>query len=363
MKSNKVNVYNSVHPVRANPMQPSTLSGYYDTRKLTRILFSIIVIILLLAVFAIVFLTKKTNDENASIIEELNLETTSKEQLIPSVIINTNTKWKQNAITVVGGNGWGSKSNQLNYPSGIYIDDDDHNIYIADTWNHRIVRWEFGGNNGEIVAGGNGQGSAIHQLNHPKDVILDKDKKNIVICDHGNFRVIQWSLQNSHDQQILIYPILCWGLAIDNNGDLYISDWRKHQVKRWKQGDKEGTVVAGGNEKGNRFNQLDQPTSIFVDEYHSVYIADYMNNRVMKWIKNATEGILVAPGQDADKNPNSLIHPIGMIVDHIGNIYMSDVRNSQITRWSPGTIEGVPVVGEKKDESKPMEISYLYDLS
>ncbi|CAF1239688.1 unnamed protein product [Adineta steineri] len=63
------------------------------------------------------------------------------------------------------------------------------------------------------------------------------------------------------------------------------------------------------------------------------------------------------------KNPNSLIHPIGMIVDHIGNIYMSDVRNSQITRWSPGTIEGVPVVGEKKDESKPMEISYLYDLS
>ncbi|CAF1157191.1 unnamed protein product, partial [Adineta steineri] len=53
-----------------------------------------------------------------------------------------------------------------------YINDDDHSIYIADTNNHRIVRWEFGTDKGEIVAGGTRPGRELYQLNYPKDVIL-----------------------------------------------------------------------------------------------------------------------------------------------------------------------------------------------
>ncbi|CAF1013890.1 unnamed protein product [Adineta steineri] len=377
MESNKVNVYNGVHLTNAAPRQRATPSAYYDTGKLTRVLFSILVLILSLAVLAIALLTKKINEENISISEGSIIEATTttemiipdmieittKELLMPSVIINTDTKWKQNAITVAGGYGRGNKLNQLNDPYGICINDDDNSIYIADRENHRIVKWQSGAYNGEIVAGGNGRGSAIHQLNYPKDVILDKGKNNIIICDQGNSRIIRSSLQNSQNQRVLIVRIVCCSLAMDDNEDLYISDWAKHQVIRWRQGDKEGKVVAGGNDKGNRFDQFNQPSSIFVDKYYSIYVADCMNNRVMKWSKNATIGIPVAHGQLINANLSSLLRPNSVIVDHMGNIYMSNERNHQITRWSPGTTKGVPVVGGRNAGSKSMELSYPFDLS
>ncbi|CAF4236699.1 unnamed protein product, partial [Adineta steineri] len=285
-------------------------------------------------------------------------------QLPPSVVIDSNTKWKQSASTVAGGHGRGSQLNQLNSPSGIYVDDDDnHSIYIAERENHRIVRWEFGADVGEIVAGGNGAGYAINQLRTPTDVVLDKEKKYLIICDYHNIRVMRWSLQNSQNQQILISGMLCCGLAIDNNGTLYITDGLKHRVSRWQEGDTEGTVVAGGNNEGNHFNQLNLPNFIFVDEYHSVYIADNINDRVMKWMKTAIEGTLVAPGQVAGENPNSLCGPEGVIVDHMGNIYVSNSGSHQITRWSPGAIEGVPVVGEKERGNKSTQFINPGDLS
>ncbi|CAF1259729.1 unnamed protein product [Adineta steineri] len=289
--------------------------------------------------------------------------TMTSEQLIPPVVISNNTKWKQNAVTVAGGHGRGNQLNQLNLPFGIYVDNDDDSIYIADTENHRIVKWEFGADKGQIVAGGNEQGSGMHQLNYPVDVILDKEKKYLIICDHRNIRVMQWSLQNSQDRLILIYPIVCWGLAMDNNGDLYICDWGKREVRRWRQGDKQGTLVAGGHGEGNHLDQFYEPNYIFVDENHSVYVADYRNNRVMKWMKNMTEGILVAPGQVSSENPNSLFYPKSVIVDHMGNIYVSNGQSHQITRWSSGAVEGAPVVGEKNIGSGPTQFKYPSDLS
>ncbi|CAF1474187.1 unnamed protein product, partial [Adineta steineri] len=252
--------------------------------------------------------------------------------------------------------------NQLNQPRGIYVDDDDHSIYIADTGNHRIVRWELGASNGEIVAGEKGQGRGIDQLNLPIDVILDKEKKYIIICDRDNWRVTQWSRENSDTPQVLIRPIPCYGLAMDNNGVLYISDSSRHQVIRWQEGDKDGTVIAGGNQRGNNFNQFNEPQYIFVDGYSSIYVADNLNNRVMKWMKDAAEGVLAAPGHVYDENTNSLSRPIGVIVDHMGNIYVTNEGSHRITRWSPNVTEGITVVGEQYG-SGPTPAMYSQDLS
>ncbi|CAF4434196.1 unnamed protein product, partial [Adineta steineri] len=116
---------------------------------------------------------------------------------------STFNKWKQNAITVAGGNGYGQKLNQLYHPEGIFIDK-NKNISIADFFNHRIVEWKYKTKNGQIIAGGNGQGNRINQLNRPTDVIVDQENHSIIIADQGNRRVIQWFNQK---QQILIDDI------------------------------------------------------------------------------------------------------------------------------------------------------------
>ncbi|CAF1206350.1 unnamed protein product, partial [Adineta steineri] len=253
------------------------LYEHFQRRKLIWIIFLSICVVLITVVVTITILSNKTEKEKTSTTEittstiststtitittkkvtttsSSSTTTTTSEQLPPSVTINSNTKWKEDAITVAGGNGRGNELNQLNAPLGIHVDSDNYSIYIADTNNHRIVRWKFGADKGEIIAGGTRPGRELYQLNYPKDVILDKENKHIIICDHANLRVVRWCLQSSQNPQVLINRIVCYGLAMDNHNDLYISDWGRHQVRRWRQEDSEGTVIAGVNEEENQLN-------------------------------------------------------------------------------------------------------------
>ncbi|CAF1438430.1 unnamed protein product [Adineta steineri] len=255
----------------------------------------------------------------------------------------TFNKWKQNAITVAGGNGEGQNLNQFNYPNTIFIDK-NKNIFIADSYNHRIVEWKYNAEEGQIIAGGNGEGDQIDQLSCPTDLIVDQQNNSIIIADEGNRRVIQWMNQN---QQILINDTDCSHLAIDKNGFLYVSHNVENEVRRWKIGeyDNEGIVVAGGNEEGDQFSQLNSPGFIFVDENQCVYISDQNNYRVMKWRKDAKEGTIVAGGNDAGENLNQLFQPEGVTVDDLGQIYVADCQNHRVMRWCEGKEEGEVVVG------------------
>ncbi|CAF3875985.1 unnamed protein product [Adineta steineri] len=251
-------------------------------------------------------------------------------------------KWKQNAITVAGGNGLGQEFSQLNYPKGIFIDE-KKNIFIVDYFNHRIVEWKYNAKQGQIIAGENGQGNRMDQLNYPTDVIVDQQTHSIIIADQGNGRVVQWLNQK---QKVLIENIDCFSLAIDKYGSLYVSNGVKNEVRRWKMGEyNEGTIVAGGNGKGNRLNQLNHPTDIFVDEDQSVYVSDQNNHRVMKWRKDVKEGRIVAGGNGQGKNLNQLSLPHGVIVDDLGQIYVTDSHNHRVMRWCEGKEEGEIVVG------------------
>ena len=100
-------------------------------------------------------------------------------------------------------------------------------IYIVDTHHHRIVKWKLDGNETQIVAGENGKGNRTDQLNEPSDVIVDENNKSLIICDKGNRRVIRWSLENLKDKQIIIDDILCFALRMNEYGDLFVSDVEK----------------------------------------------------------------------------------------------------------------------------------------
>ncbi|CAF1383499.1 unnamed protein product [Adineta steineri] len=277
--------------------------------------------------------------------------------------INNNRKWKQHGVTIAGGNGRGSQSNQLDYPQGIYVDDDHQTIYIADCDNHRIVEWKYGAKNGHVVAGGNGQGNRSDQLNCPADVTADKKNDSLIICDRGNSRVVRWSRQNGTNGETIISDIHCSRLTMDKNGDLYVSDWKNNEVRRWNQGEKKGTIVAGGNGYGNHLNQLYWSTYIFVDEDHSVYVSDSDNHRVMKWMKGAKEGIVVAGGNGEGSSLTQFSYPMGVIVDHSDNVYVADYDNHRIMRWCEGSKEGSTVLGGNGEGRKPNQFKCPEGLS
>ncbi|CAF1243619.1 unnamed protein product, partial [Rotaria magnacalcarata] len=266
-----------------------------------------------------------------------------------SLLVNipANAKWSQKGVTIAGGKGKGDATNQFHWPYGIFVDDDDQTVVIADYRNHRIMQWKIGDTaNGQVVAGGNGAGNGLNQLNRPRDVLIDKETDSLIICDCENQRVVRWSRRSGTTQgEILIDNITCFGLAMDEQRNLYVSDTGKYEVGRYKFGENNGTLVAGGNRQGTGLNQLNYPTYLFVDRQQNVYVSDNNNHRVMKWNKGAKEGIVVAGGQGQGNVLTQLSYPSGLFVDTLGTLYVADTYSHRVMRWTQGAKQGTVIVG------------------
>ncbi|CAF3945083.1 unnamed protein product, partial [Rotaria magnacalcarata] len=188
-------------------------------------------------------------------------------------------RWASNGVTIAGGHGSGHALNQLYLPLGLHINDDD-TIFIADFANDRIVKWKAGDNIGEVIIGSHGRGKQMNQLDRPFDVIFDNETDSLIISDGDNRRVMRWLLRNDTMYgEIILDNIDCYGLAIDDQRYIYVSDIEKNEVRRYRMGDINSKVVARGNGQGLRLNQLNRPTYIFVDRDHSVYVSDRDNHR------------------------------------------------------------------------------------
>ncbi|CAF4987288.1 unnamed protein product [Rotaria magnacalcarata] len=265
-----------------------------------------------------------------------------------SLLVNicANATWSQNGVTVAGGHGEGGATNQFFYPWGLFVDD-DQTVVIADFFNDRIVQWKNGNTtNGQVVAGGKGQGNRLNQLNRPRGVLVDKATDSLIICDWGNQRVVRWSRRSGTTQgEILIGNINCYGLAMDEQRYLYVSNHAKHEVRRYKFGENNGTLVAGGNGAGVGLNQLNYPTFLFVDREQNVYVSEWQNHRVMKWVEGAKEGVLVAGGKGAGSALTKLDIPLGLFVDTLGTVYVVDEANHRVTRWTQGATQGTVIAG------------------
>ncbi|CAF2157695.1 unnamed protein product [Rotaria magnacalcarata] len=278
--------------------------------------------------------------------------------------IPANAKWTQNGLTVAGGNGLGNAINQLNRPWGLSVDD-DQTVIIADHENHRIIQWKKGDTtNGQIVAGGKGRGNGLDQLNSPLDIVIDQETDSFIICDRDNRRVIRWSRRSGTTQgEILIDNIDCDGLAVDNQRYLYVSDYVKHEVRRYQLGEKNSTLVAGGNGQGDGLNQLRYPRYLFVDGQQNVFVSDKDNHRVMKWNKGAKEGIIVAGGRDYGNALTQFDRPQGLFVDMLGTLYVADWGNNRVMRWTQGAQQGTVVVGGNGQGAGANELYWPIGLS
>ncbi|CAF1457667.1 unnamed protein product [Adineta steineri] len=368
MSRNQIGVCDS-EPVASNSQQTltdrSTLLKCSEKKKLW-IIISVMIVVLVVTIPIVIIKTKTTNTIKLSTepretpTEEFTTTTTDN----PSTEVQTKPKykkWKQHGITIAGGNGQGNQSNQLSSPHGIYIDDNT-SILIADRDNKRIVEWKFDSIIGQIIKVGSA-GDGLDPLYMPFEVTVDKQKNAIIICDVGIKRVIRWFRENQTNSENLAAGILCGGVTIDQNGSFYSSVWNNHMVVRWKDGDKDAMVVAGGYGPGDDLKQLEKPSFVFVDKDHSVYVSDTGNQRIMKWKKGAKQGIVVAGGNGYGNNFNQLFEPYGVIVDNMGQIFIADCSNHRIMRWREGDTEGSVVVGGNGQGNDPNQLYLPTDLS
>ena len=163
---------------------------------------------------------------------------------------------------------------------------------------------------------------------------------------------VRWTMINQLGKKI-VSDIDCYGLMMNHNEDLFVSDCEKGG----------GTIVAGGNGQGNQFNQLKCPTFIFIDREETVYVSDRDNHRVMKWMKGAKEGVVVAGGQGNGSSLKQLSFPQGIVVNEIGDVFVADRENHRIMCWLLGSQEGHVVIDGNHWMPWLNQLNYPQDLS
>ncbi|CAF3887555.1 unnamed protein product [Rotaria sp. Silwood1] len=277
--------------------------------------------------------------------------------------ICSQAKWSSNGITVAGGNGLGDDLNQLQFPVSIVIDHGDGSIYISDEYNSRVMKWMPDAKSGIVVAGGNGRGNESNMLNTASQILLDKKDGSLLICDQVNQRVQRWQ-KNSNNGETILSNIPCVGLAMDSEGSFYATEWDSHRITKWFLNDTKGQIIAGGNGPGSGLDQFDHPSYLFIDQDQTLFIADQWNNRIIKWLKNAKQGIVVAGGNDEGSNMNQLIFPTSVIVDQIGTLYITDTNNNRLQRWFKDDISASATIAGGRDEGpESNQLSFPYDVA
>ena len=62
--------------------------------------------------------------------------------------------------------------NELNWLTSLYVDEEQA-VYVSDSNNHRVMKWNKGTNQGIVGAAGRGEGRALTQLYYPRGLFVD----------------------------------------------------------------------------------------------------------------------------------------------------------------------------------------------
>ncbi len=237
----------------------------------------------------------------------------------------------------------GVGDNQFNGPYGIFVDKLGR-IYVADTYNNRIVRADDMTGTGWVTLGTEGAG--VNQFVHPGAIFVDGAGR-IYVADEGNNRIVRvddmtgagWTTLGTPGSGVnhLNAPI---GIFVDGVGRIYVSDGSKRIVR---VNDIRGAGWTTLGADGSGVHQFGDLSAIFVDGENRIYVTDWAEQGIVRvndmtgagWTALGTQG----PGVDQFNGP------AGIFVDGTGRIYVADVGNSRIVRMNDMTGAGWTTVG------------------
>ena len=291
-----------------------------------------------------------------------------------------------------GGDGGPAVEARMTHARGVAVGGAG-DLYIADTFNHRIRRVDASGMIATIAGGGSGGdgGPAVEaRLNRPKKMALDR-AGNLYIADSSSHRVRRVDATGtittvvgtgeagySGDNGPAVHAMVNWptGVAVDSAGNLFISDTRNHRVRRV---DPSGFVntVAGTGVLGSVGDggpavaaRLTYPYDLAVDGAGNLYVAERNTHRIRRVDATGTIATIAGTGEwgfSGDGGPAveaQLSFVDDVALDGAGNLYIADTLNDRIRRVDRHgiitTIAGLEVRGFSGDGGPARRASLDY---
>ena len=265
--------------------------------------------------------------------------------------INDNGTYNQNITFVTTWGGTGSGAGKFISPELDAVDSSG-NVYVADTLNNRIQKFNFNGSfitqwstasgpygvavdpSGNVYVACNGAdliqkftsvGGFITQWgtnSGPRGVALDTSGNVYVACNGANLiqmftptggLITQWSTSSGP-----------FGVAVDTSGNVYVACINANIIQKFTSTG--GFITQWGTVSG--------PTGIAVDTSSNVYVASFNSNSILK--SNSTGSSITQFGS-AGSGSGQFNHPIGVAVNTVGNIYVVDYGNNRVQRFGYDT--------------------------
>ncbi|MER3422439.1 MAG: hypothetical protein C4293_03615 [Nitrospiraceae bacterium] len=299
----------------------------------------------------------------------------------------------------IGGPGVGD--GELNSPTGIALDTDG-NIYVADTDNHSIQKFD---KDGKFLTRWGGEPSAQEgQFYYPRGLAVSPEG-DVYIADSGNNRVqkfdsegncthawgkfgfawrgadvgqfdVPWGIATDHQGNVYVSdtsnariqkfqpdgtPLMKWGrdgsfdgafffprgIALDFVGNVFVADEGNHRIQKF---DARGSYLTKWGKEGNGPGQFKSPWGVACDALGNVYVVDQGNHRIQKFDGNGT--FLCAWG-NRGKTEGQLNFPSGIAVDKEGCVYVVDSGNNRVLKYVPTEEE---IKRHEQAKTKPQEV-------
>jgi uncharacterized protein (TIGR03663 family) len=257
----------------------------------------------------------------------------------------------------------GVERGQFNLPRTITTDAQG-NFYVVDTANMRIQKFDATGKFVAIIGSGRGEGEGQFKPydeaatgTGPGGIAVD-NAGNIFVADTWNHRiqkfdatgrfVAQWGAYISlGDAAAASDPAIntkFWGprgIALDANGNVYVTDTGNKRVLIFDGNGKYLRQIASGMSPTRiapdyQFNQpgeLNEPIGIAVDGSGAVYVADTNNRRIQKF-DAAGKFVAQWPISGTNWDAGPYLEPF-LALDNAGNLYVTAPTGQKILKFGP----------------------------
>ncbi|MDP2947984.1 MAG: TIGR03663 family protein, partial [Chloroflexota bacterium] len=215
----------------------------------------------------------------------------------------------------------GASPSRFVKPAGLAVDRDG-NLYVADSGNNRIQKFD---REGKFIAQVGKPGSGEGEFNEPWGVAVDS-QGNVYVADTWNHRIqkfdrdlkflTQWGRPASDLNNPK--PFDFWGprdVAIDPDGNVWVTDTGDNRLLKFAP---DGTFQTALGKPGAEPGQFQEPVAIEIAANGDIFVADAWNSRVQRFDRDLKPlGQFPVPGwvpNDPAAKPYLALAPDGSII-------------------------------------------------